>query len=175
MGSVSTFLYRLGRSAVRRRRWVVAAWLAAVVLLAVAGGAAGGEFHDDSFGTIPGSDSRRASDLLERTLPERAGSSAQVVVHAGTGTLDRAGGDAALAEVVGAIEGLPHVVGVEPQLSDDRATALVTVRYDETAPDLGSGPYRQLQATAAPLAERGLEVDYGGEVPQNAEAIEPDA
>jgi RND superfamily putative drug exporter len=175
MASVSTMLYRLGRSAVRKRRWVVAAWLAAVVLVAVAGGAAGGEFHDDSFGTIPGSDSKRATELLERTLPERAGSSAQVVVHAGNGGLDRAGGDPALAQAIPQIEALPHVVGVERQLSDDGATALLTVRYDETASDLGTGPYHQLLATAAPLVDRGLEVDYGGEVPQNAEAIEPDA
>ena len=175
MASVSKVLYRLGRSAVRHRRWVVAAWLAAVVLLAVAGGAAGGEFSNDSFGTIPGSDSRRASELLERTLPERAGSSAQVVVHAVDGSVAQAGGDAALAGAVAQMEALPHVVGVDQQLSDDGATALVTVRYDETAPDLGTGVYRELQATAAPLVEHGLEVDYGGEVPQNAEEVEPSA
>src|SRR5262245_56175506 len=97
MASVSTVLYRLGRSAVRHRRWVVAAWLAAIVLVAVAGGLAGGEFNHDSFGTIPGSDSRRASELLERTLPERAGSSAQVVVYGGDGPL-------ALADAVARME-----------------------------------------------------------------------
>ncbi|HEY7072796.1 MAG TPA: MMPL family transporter [Acidimicrobiales bacterium] len=172
---MSTVLYRLGRSAVRHRRWVVAAWLAAVVLLAVAGGVAGGEFNHDSFGTIPGSDSRRASELLERTLPERAGSSAQVVVYVGDGTLAQAGGDAALADAVARMEALPHVVSVDQQLSEDGATALVTVRYDQSAPDLGTGVYHQLQATAAPLVERGLAVDYGGEVPQNAEEVEPDA
>ena len=166
MASVSTFLYRLGRSAVRHRRWVVAAWLAAVVMLAVAGGAAGGKLHDDSFGTIPGSDSRQATELLERTLPDRAGSSAQVVVHAERGTSTRRAGTRRWAEAVARIEALPRVVGVERRLSDDRATALLTVRYDEPAPDLGQGPYRQLQAAAAPLAERGLALDYGGELPR---------
>jgi putative drug exporter of the RND superfamily len=162
MAGMSTVLYKLGRSAVRNRRRVVVAWLGVVVILVVLRGVAGGAYHDATFGAVPGSDSQRAGELLERTLPERAGSSAQVVVHSPRGTLD----EAALGEVVRRIESLPRVVGTERRVSQDRTTVLVTVRYDAVATDLGPGPYRQLQAATAALGERGLEVEYGGEVPQ---------
>ncbi len=173
---MSTFLYKLGRGAVRRRRYVVAGWLLAVLLLGGIGRAAGGELHD-SF-KVPGVESQQATDLLKQTFPAQAGSTAQVVLHTRTGTFDDAGNSG----VAGAVEATaarisrqPHVVGVQDPLvvgglvSKDRTIALMTVRYDEPALDLGKEPYARLQAAAAPLARSGLQVEYGGEVPKAAE------
>ncbi|MDQ1465370.1 MAG: putative drug exporter of the superfamily, partial [Actinomycetota bacterium] len=82
---MSKFLYRLGRFAVRRRRLVLAGWLLALVLLGVGGQVAGGTLRDDI--KVPGSGSQQAQDVLTAKFPSQAGSSAQVVVHARTGTL----------------------------------------------------------------------------------------
>ena len=57
---------------------VIGAWLAVAVLVVGAAGAVGREL-EDSF-EVPGLDSQRAAELLERAGSDRAGLTAQVVV-----------------------------------------------------------------------------------------------
>jgi putative drug exporter of the RND superfamily len=173
---MSTALYRWGRLAVRHRRMVLAVWVVGAVLVSIIGKASGGEFHD-SF-SVPGVESQQATDLLKTTFPAQAGSSAQVVLHADKGTLDDGTAASAVSATVDRIKALPHVVGVENplpsgQVSSDRTTALMVVRYDKASPDLGTTPYHQLKDATASLKSQGVQVEFGGDLPQFAERQSP--
>ena len=170
---MSRFLYRLGRFSVRRRRVVLLSWIVALAAVMAIGGATGGEFEDEF--SVPGVDSQRATDLLEDTFPARAGDSAQVVFHVDGGQVDtpehRASIDAALAE----IRTVEHVVGVaspfDPpgRVSADGSVAIAEVQFDESALDLGKGPYEDMRDAAAVPEDSGLQVDFGGQVAQLGE------
>jgi RND superfamily putative drug exporter len=163
---MSRFLYRLGIGAVGRRRQVVAAWLVLLVVLAVGGPALGGKLSDNF--TVSGVDSQKAQNLLDSRFASQAGGSAQVVVHARSGTLTAGADQAELAATMAAIKALPHVVAVSESLSTRAPAAtiaLVNVSYDETSKQLGTSAYRALQAAAAPAVRSGLQIEYGGDLP----------
>ena len=169
---MSMFLYRLGIGAVRRRRLVVAAWLVVLVVLSVGGPALGGKLSDNF--TVSGVDSQKAQNLLKSRFASQAGSSAQVVVHAQSGTLTAGADQAELAATMAAIKALPHVVAVSDSLSTKAPAAtiaLVTVSYNETSKQLGKSAYRALRAAAAPAVRSGLQVEYGGDLPTAAAGI----
>jgi RND superfamily putative drug exporter len=173
---MSKHLYRLGRFSVRRRRWVVAAWVLAVLALGVVGRAAGGELQDKF--AIPGTEAQQATDLLHDTFPAQAGASAQVVVHRDAGPLTDATATAAVGDTMRRIAALPHVVAAPDPLSAGRVsadgtTALATVRYDETATELGRGAYSQLQDATHAARAAGLQVELGGELPSFSERSGP--
>jgi putative drug exporter of the RND superfamily len=63
-------LYHLGRFCARHHWLVIAAWIVAAVGLAFMGRAAGHHTSDDL--TLPGTDSTKATDVLEKRLPDQA-------------------------------------------------------------------------------------------------------
>ena len=77
---MTPLLYRLGSVSVRHRRVVLAVWLAVFVLLAVAARSAGPDLNDNL--TLPGSDSQRATDLLEARFPSQANGTNPVLLRA---------------------------------------------------------------------------------------------
>jgi RND superfamily putative drug exporter len=175
---MSTFLYRLGRASVRRRWRVVAVWVLAVVALGVIGRSAGSGFEDRF--AIPGTESQRATDLLADTFPAQAGSSAQVVFHTPTASLRDPGPAATVAATMARIGALPHVAAAADPLvtpgapvSPDGRTALATIHYDQPTTELGTAPYRALQAAIAPAAHDGVQVELGGELPHFSERSGP--
>jgi catechol 2,3-dioxygenase-like lactoylglutathione lyase family enzyme len=80
---VTPLLYGLGRVSVRHRRTVVAAWLVVFVALAIAARSAGPDLNDNL--TLPGSDSHRATDLLQARFPSQANGTNPVVLRAPAG------------------------------------------------------------------------------------------
>lgn len=67
---MATFLYRLGRFAFRRRRYVALVWVA---LLFLAGfGAASASTPSASSFSMPGTEAQKAFDLLEQRFPGAA-------------------------------------------------------------------------------------------------------
>lgn len=67
---MATFLYKIGRLAFRRRRYVALIWVA---LLALAGfGAASASTATSSSFSIPGTEAQKAFDLLEQRFPRPA-------------------------------------------------------------------------------------------------------
>ena len=170
---MSTYLYRLGRFAVRRRWLVLLSWVLGLVVLLGSSLMAGGEFHDEF--NIPGVESQKALDVLEATFPAQAGAQAQVVLHSPDGRLDDPANQAAIAATFAKIGALPHVVGaVDPvaataqgepgMVSEDGTTALGTVQYDQSALDLGPDVYEQLQDATAAASDAGLQVEFGGDL-----------
>ena len=142
--------------------WVVGA--AAVFALSSAVGAPAQEDWD----APPGTPAQRGVDLLRAHLPEAGNASAQVVVH---DRADQPVAGATLDELRTRLAAMPHVLAVDPaRVSDDRATVLLTVRYDVpvTHRDL-MGHAEPLEAAVAPTRATGLQVALGGELPATAE------
>ena len=142
--------------------WVVG--VAAVFALASAVGAPAQENWD----APPGTPSQRGVDLLRAHLPEAGNASAQVVVH---DPADDPVSDETLAELDERLRVMPHVLAVDPpRVSEDRATVLLTVRYDVpvTHRDL-MGHAEPLEEAVAPTRADGLQVALGGELPATAE------
>ncbi|MFB0835267.1 MMPL family transporter [Arthrobacter halodurans] len=81
---MASFLYRLGRTAYRRRWWFVAAWTAVLLLIGVAAAAFMGTLSN-SF-SIPGTPTQLTLDKLKTELPEFAGGTGSIVYRAPDGT-----------------------------------------------------------------------------------------
>jgi putative drug exporter of the RND superfamily len=162
---MSTFLYRLGRGAARRRWLTLGAWIAAVIGIFATGSALGGALEDDF--NLPDSESQRAYDLLAERFPSASGTSAYIVFRTSNGSL------ADWADAVGAtveeIERLPHVVGVtnpletEGALSEDGTIGFAQVAYDQRDVDLGTEPYQRLESVVEGARAPGLVIEIGGE------------
>src|SRR6188472_1030667 len=152
---MSRFLHRLGGASARHPWRVVAAWAAAAVVVLGLAGAFGGALNDDY--VIPGTSSQRAYDLLQEKFPAMAGADARVVVHTDQGTLDQ---DALATAQQSLSTTVDHVSQVAPPVvSQDGATAVLTVQYDVPVTDVkdDSGMV-QLEDAAANLTQRGYQV-----------------
>jgi len=161
---MSSFLGRLGGTAAARPWRVIAAWL---VLIAVALGlsaAFGGDPRDDY--RVPGTRSTAGTDFLAARFPELSGASARVVVH------DRAGNPlppAVLEQLrtrLAAVHGASTVA--PPALSAKGDTALLAVSYRIPVTDFeGSAGLDALREAARPAQDTGLQVEFGGQVPEH--------
>lgn len=172
---MSMFLYRVGRACTLHRWRTIFAWLAVVVALVVVGRAAGGEFYDRI--NTPGSESEKALALLGETFPTQAGGSMTVVFHAPSGTLADPGSTAGLNRALENLASLDGVTQPYPaatlQKSEDGTIATTTVRFDKESRELGSATYKQVQLATAAAVDAGLQVEFGGELPQFVERPTP--
>jgi RND superfamily putative drug exporter len=162
---VSTYLYRLGRSAFRRRKLVLALWLGLLVLAGVAAGTLA-KPTTDSF-DIPGTESMDAIRLLEERFPEAAagGATARVVFAAPEGeTLAEPDNQAAVAASVRALSSIPGVVRVADPfqtgtLAADGRIGLAQVEFGIAMPQAND----PLSEAVAPARDAGLTVEMAGE------------
>ena len=162
---MSSFLYRLGQAAARRRWRTLGIWIAAVIAIFVVGGALGGTFSDDF--NLPDSESQRAYDLLAERYPAASGTSAFIVFHSTGGALEERAD--AVTSTLDAIAGQPHVIAVTNPLetqgavSPDGTIGYAQVAYDEPAIDLGVEPFELLQSVLEDVRSPDLEAEIGGE------------
>jgi putative drug exporter of the RND superfamily len=165
---MASWLYRIGRYSVRRRRRVLAVWLVLLVGVVVAGAALGGS-TSESF-VLPGTESQRAMDLLDERFPAAAGSSAQVVFAAPRGAdLAEPERRAAVEETVASVAAAPGVTEVtdpfDPSaISDDARVAFARVSYPVDANEVTDRQFQALERVAEGAAGGGLRVELGGEV-----------
>ncbi|MEW1718288.1 MMPL family transporter [Streptomyces sp. NPDC093109] len=165
---MATFLYRLGRLAFRRRRYVVLLWVA---ILAVVGfGAVTAPAAPDAGTSMPGIESQKAFDLMDQRFPgsKADGASARVVFVAPDGQKITA--SAHRAAVDRAVEDMGHgsqVAGaVGPfqarAVSKDASTAYATVTYQVKPDDLTDATKTSLEDTLQQARDAGLTVEVGG-------------
>jgi RND superfamily putative drug exporter len=161
-------LYRLGDLVARRPLRTLTAWLLVLAVSLVLAASLGGEPRDEF--TVEGAPSQIGSDLLASAFPVMSGADARVVVHADSG--QRVDGRV-LAEVGRSLADLPHVGVVDPpRLSPDADTALFSVQYEVPVTDFeGDEGLTALEAASAAATEAGLQVEYGGQVPEMATEI----
>ncbi len=84
--AVSRLLYRLGLACARRPKTVMVIWLIALIAVVAVFRIAGDKTSNDL--TLPGTDSTKATNLLESDLPDRANGSVPIVLHVDSGSLE---------------------------------------------------------------------------------------
>ncbi|PRI11142.1 MMPL family transporter [Leucobacter massiliensis] len=170
---MSTFLYALGRWAIRARKLVLILWIAVLALLGV--GAALFSQGANAPITIPGTESQEGIDTLGRNFPEVSGTSATIIAVAPEG--ERIDGAASRQEITDAadeLEDLDEVVAVSfpfaeqaPNgLSDDGRAALITVQIDAAQSDVPQATLDGIAKIAEQLRAglpEGSEVSHGGD------------
>ncbi|MFD3529974.1 MMPL family transporter [Streptomyces sp. NPDC058664] len=174
---MATFLYKLGRSAFRRRRLVALLWVA---LLAIAGiGAATAPAATSSSFSIPGTEAQRAFDLLEERFPGAGadGATARVVFKAPEGRkMTDPAHKAVVEETVAALKsGSDQIVSVaDPYaaqaVSRDGSTAYVSVAYKVNAMELTDETREALTRAGQNAQGKGLTVEVGGDALQTMPA-----
>jgi putative drug exporter of the RND superfamily len=162
---VSTFLYRLGRGAFRRRKTVLVLWLGLLVLMGFAASRLG-EGTTDSF-DIPGMESVEALELLNERFPEAAddGAIARVVFVAPAGeTLNDPDNQATVTGAVAALGQVPDVVNVaDPYqtgtISQDGTIGFAEVSFGVEFPAANE----ELNAAVTSARDAGLTVEMAGD------------
>ena len=172
-----SFLFdRWPRFASRHPFWVILTTVLVLAACAIVYAITDGKYGD-AF-VIPGAESQEMIDLLEERFPSNAGDSAYVVVSARDGLKDgQARSD--LEAMLGDIAGLPGVgVVVSPyevpgQISADGKTAIVDVKYAESAENVKESDIRQLLDLRKEKSRDGFQVEVGGPVVRPAEREAP--
>ena len=149
------------------RRQVLMGWLLAVMAVIGLAQLVGSRL-DNNF-ALAGSPSQQAQDLLTSRFPSEKGDSAEVVLRSGR-PLDDPANAASVDRLVRALGPLAHVSGVQSplspggaqQLSADRRTGFVVVRFDRAAANLPASAVLRVIATARSFARPGLAVELGG-------------
>ena len=166
---MASFLYRLGRSAFRRRRWVAVAWLT-VLAAALIGAFAWSEPTQDSF-SIPGTQSQKAIDLLAQRFPQASagGATARVVFAAPDGKTLR---DPAYREVIRAavadLERAPQVASVDDPFTSGAISEAGTIGFAEATyqvpgDDVSEAAHAALTRVVDRARAGGLNVEVGGD------------
>ncbi|MFH8610753.1 MMPL family transporter [Streptomyces sp. NPDC018029] len=166
---MATFLYKLGRLAFRRRRYVALLWvglMAGAIFAASAAPAA----PEDSF-SMPGTESQKAFDRLEERFPDASadGASARVVIRAPEGEkIDSAKPKAEVEKMVAAIGKGPQVGSVDDPfkaktVSKDGSTAYASVTYKVPATELTDEARDALTKATDQTRDAGLTVETGGD------------
>jgi putative drug exporter of the RND superfamily len=167
-------LYGLARFCVRRRFVVLAVWLVAAVVLVAASHTLGDNTNDNL--SLPGTDSQRATDTLNKSFPDQAKGSSPIVLHAPSGgKLTDSKYSGAVNEAVSDVSKAPNVASaVNPltsqgasALSKDQTTGYISVTTSKSPGALSVDDAQKIIDTAAtPAKAAGLEVQTGGQLGQ---------
>jgi putative drug exporter of the RND superfamily len=165
---VTAPLYHLGRFCARHHWITIAVWIVTAVGLAMAGQAAGHRTSDNL--TLPGTGSTKATDVLERRLPDQAYGSNPLVVQSHDGKLTDSKNQQAVDDVVNEVRKTPHVVKAVNPLSDegaaflskDKTIAYVPVTLDVSQSDITKDEAQQVLDAGNPARAAGLHVSLGG-------------
>jgi RND superfamily putative drug exporter len=119
---------------------------------------------------VPGTESGRATQLLEDGFPGLGGDSDTVVWHTASGTVRAADVEQTMTRTLDEIAELPGVAAVgspygkqgAAQISEDGHTAYATVTFDNSAENLGEGQAQAVVDAAEDAEADGLQVELGG-------------
>ncbi|MFC8829562.1 MMPL family transporter [Streptomyces sp. NPDC057137] len=165
---MATFLYRLGRTAFRRRWSVLLMWVA--LLLAVGAGAVTAPAAEEDGSFMPGIEAQSAFDLMEQRFPgsNSEGADARIVfVAPGGQKITAADHRVVIDELVAEVGGGAQVERVVSPfragaVSEDASTAYATVSYKVKADDLSDGTRSTLENAIDVAQKRGMTVEVGG-------------
>ncbi|WP_371662767.1 MMPL family transporter [Streptomyces sp. NBC_00280] len=158
----------LARWCVRHRLVVVLIWLAAFAGVTAAAAVAGSAYSNDY--EVPGTESGRATQLLEKGFSGLGGDTDTVVWHTASGTVRAADVEQTMTRTLDRIADLPSVASVVSpyegrdtgRISADGRTAYATVTFDKSAEDIGEGEARAVVDAAESARADGLQVELGG-------------
>jgi putative drug exporter of the RND superfamily len=169
-------LARVARWSVGHRLAVLAGWVVLLAGVTFASSGLGGAEYSNNF-SLAGTESQRATDVLQRELPNQAGDVDQIVFRANDGEVtDRAVRDR-VAPMLDEVSTLPHVndvvspygpAGAEA-ISRDGRIAFATVTFDEDAAELPTSAVDRVISTATDARSDGLQVELGGAAIEQAQ------
>ncbi|WP_053739846.1 MMPL family transporter [Streptomyces sp. NRRL WC-3618] len=158
----------LARWCVRHRLVVVLIWLAAFAGVTAAAAVMGSAYSNDY--EAPGTESGRATQLLEEGFPGLGGDTDTVVWHTAAGTVRAPDVEQTMTRTLDRVADLPGVASVDSpyegrgssRISADARTAYATVTFDKSAEDIGKGEARAVVDAAQAARADGLQVELGG-------------
>ncbi|MEU3617619.1 MMPL family transporter [Streptomyces sp. NPDC006872] len=158
----------LARWCVRNRLLAVLLWLLALGATAGAAVVTGSAYSNDY--EVPGTESGRATRLLEAGFPDLGGDSDTVVWHTASGTVRAADVEQTMTGTLERIADLPGVASVagpyddqgSAQISKDGRTAYAVVVFEDRAEDLDESEAQAVVDTARAAGTDGLQVELGG-------------
>jgi len=165
-------LYAIGRFCSRHHYPVIAVWLALAIALVAIGQASGSKTSENL--TLPGTDSTRATELLEENLPEQAYGSNPLVLEAPAGRqLFESKYSAGVTQTVERLEALPDVNSAASPLAERSPTISKNgqIGYIPVVLSLGPGELNEAKAqqildAAQPARAAGLHTAVGAYVGQ---------
>ncbi|HET7589857.1 MAG TPA: MMPL family transporter [Solirubrobacterales bacterium] len=165
-------LYAIGRFSSRYHYPVIAAWIVLAIALVAIGHASGSKTSENL--TLPGTDSTRATELLEGNLPEQAYGSNPLVLEAPQGKLTEPQYAQPVAAVVKRLEAIHYVNSAVSPLSKEGVAFLSkgqAVGYIPVVLSIGPGEIDEAQAqrildAAQPAEAAGLHAAVGAYVGQ---------
>jgi RND superfamily putative drug exporter len=120
--------------------------------------------------TIPGTESQNVVNLLKANVPAFSGAQTQVVFAAGgQQQVTSAANEQAIETAVKQLAKVPQVAQVTNpvltrSISPDGKVALATLLWNTPAANVQDASLSDMQTAAAPAAQAGLQVEYGGAV-----------
>jgi putative drug exporter of the RND superfamily len=168
---------RVARWTIAHRRTTVLSWIVLLVAILGVSGAVGSKYSNNN--SLKGTESQRATDLLQRDFPTQAGDVDQIVLHAANGNVTGAQVQARVAPMLAKVARLPHVAGVispfgasgASQVSRNHSTAFATVLFDERANALPKAAINKVIGTAQAAGSPQLRVALGGQAIEQAQGI----
>ena len=163
---MATYLYRLGGWAFDHRRKVLLGWIAVLALVTASAAAFSGQFSTKF--EVPGTESQRAQDLLHEKYPGAGGASARVVFAAPEGQklTDRENRAAVMESVAEAGKADGVSLAIDPYrakaISADGRIGYADVIYPMPADEVGDAARHELEESARPATNAGLQVEFGG-------------
>jgi RND superfamily putative drug exporter len=147
----------------------VAIWVGILVALGVLAAAFGG--HVSNTFTVPGTESQRALNLLNKEFPGTGGATARIVFAAPAGhTLLEPNYRSVIVPTIRAAQQVPQTVGGAKafrqsfQLSRDRRIAFADIQFAVPVDKVSNSTKAALERVAAPARRAGVEVAYSGGV-----------
>ncbi|MFF7174558.1 MMPL family transporter [Streptomyces pseudovenezuelae] len=158
----------LARWCVRRRLVVVLLWLLALGGVSAGAAVAGSAYSNDY--EVPGTESGRATQLLQDGFPRLGGDSDTVVWHVTSGSVRDADVEQTMTATLDRVADLPGVATVvgpyddsgTGRISADGHTAYATVTFDHSAEEIDAAEAKALVDTAKDAEADGLQVELGG-------------
>lgn len=152
----------------RRRFTVIALWVVALAGFGAGFSVVGPAYNDDF--SLPGTDSAKAFELLEKSFPRQSGEIDTVVWRAEAGTVRDAAIKDRMNRILEEIKRIEHIAGVispytpegEAQISRDGRIAYATVELDTRSGGLPKDAVKEMVGTAQDGRTGGLQVEVGG-------------
>jgi RND superfamily putative drug exporter len=162
-------LARTARWTTQHRRTVLGGWVVALVVALGASHAVGANFSNSL--SLPGTQSQRAVDLLQRDFPTESGDQDQIVFAVSQGSVTSAAVRARIERVLARVARLPHVSDVVSpyssrgahQIAAGGSVGFARVIFDEQARTLPHSAIKRVIATAGAAAQPSLQVALGGQ------------
>jgi len=172
-------LQRLARWCYTHRWRTLVIWIVALVGLVFLGKTAGGDYASDF--SLPGAESQHALDLLKARFPSESGGTVDIVFKADQGVNDPAV-KASMVHFLAQVKALPRIAAVidpyqagqgEPAISRDGRIAFARVDFTVQSQDVPKSEVDRLEAFGKATDGPGLQIEFGGDVIQNAQFEPP--